>query len=104
MDDSEYGKILDLVVDLRGDRPKTTIRWYLQKILSRVWEQKECFDGKRPFGNSGWGHDLYAPLVKAGYVENSVEEDGDLDDASSEAAYEIISNLIDYIFRSTKKS
>jgi hypothetical protein len=34
-----------------------TVRDYLFKILMMVWD--EGFDGKRPFGNSGWDHELY---------------------------------------------
>ncbi len=46
-----------------------TIRNYLYALLSTLWQEEERFSGKRPFGNSGWEHDLYRPLALAGYVD-----------------------------------
>lgn len=37
-----------------NDADAATIRDYLKALLLRLWEQGEGFDGKRPFGNSGW--------------------------------------------------
>lgn len=46
-----------------------TVRGYLRELLSTVWSEGESFDGKRPFGNSGWELDLLVPLAKAGFVD-----------------------------------
>ena len=55
-----------------------TVRQYLHALLRAVWEDQEGFSGKRPFGNSGWEHDLYGPLAKAGFVDlGPLDEDGD---------------------------
>ena len=51
-----------------------------------VWEDRECFNGKRPFGNSGWEEDLYT-LVKAGYVE----------EVDTKSANKMICSVIDYL-------
>jgi hypothetical protein len=46
-----------------------TVREYLLALLSELWREEEGFSGKRPFGNSGWQHDLYDPMARAGLVE-----------------------------------
>jgi hypothetical protein len=53
-----------------NDADAETIRDYLVTLLSVVWDGQEGFSGKRPFGNSGWVHDLYAPLIKAELIES----------------------------------
>ena len=53
-----------------------TVRDYLTRLLLKVWEEEECFNGKRPWGNSGWSHDLHTPLIKAGFIEGKVDEEG----------------------------
>lgn len=66
-----------------NDANAPTIRDYLIRLLSLVWEEGEGFNGKRPFGNSGWEYDLYVPLVRAGMIEGTFDHDGypeDLDD------------------------
>jgi len=50
-----------------------TIRDYFHSLLTTLWEEGEGFSGKRPFGNSGWEHDLYRPLALAGYVEGDAD-------------------------------
>lgn len=51
-----------------------TVREYLQALLTTVWEEKESFSGKRPFGNSGWEHEVFTPLVKAGFISGTFDE------------------------------
>jgi hypothetical protein len=48
-----------------------TVRDYLFELLIAVWDEGESFSGKRPFGNSGWEYDLYAPLIQAGLSKAS---------------------------------
>lgn len=66
-------EILDLPME-ENDAGADTIRLYLKALLARVLLDYEGFSGKRPFGNSGWMHDLYRPLVTAGLVAG--DEDG----------------------------
>lgn len=42
-----------------------TCREYLCTLLQTVWDEKEGFSGKRPFGTSGWEHDIYGALADA---------------------------------------
>lgn len=62
-----------------NDAEAATVRGYLTALLTAVWTEKEGFSGKRPFGNSSWECDLYVPLIKAGAVEGTFDEDGYLD-------------------------
>lgn len=62
----------------RNDAGAETIGQYLSRLLSRVWDEEEEFDGKRPFGNSGWQSEVYAALdnsefAAGGYVTSSHE-------------------------------
>jgi hypothetical protein len=53
-----------------------TMRDYLHELLVTLWQDGEGFSGKRPFGNSGWEWDLYAPLIRGGYVDGVLDSDG----------------------------
>jgi hypothetical protein len=87
--------ILDLPME-QNDSKATTIRGYLKALLTDLWEEGECFSGKRPFGNSGWEWDLYRALVKGGAIKGRIDEDGlqDCDEvAGNNAIFEAIDAL-----------
>lgn len=67
-------EILDLVLPRNGAGAET-VRDYLKELLRILWVEEECFDAKRPFGNSGWWHDVIEWVVKSGLVENPEEAD-----------------------------
>jgi hypothetical protein len=80
-----------------NDSGADTIRGYLVALLRELWAEGEGFSGKRPFGNSGWKWDLYAALVKAGFVVGTFDEDGYLEDlprASQDDAEALIAAAI----------
>lgn len=52
-----------------NDAGANTIRGYLVALLAELWEKGEGFSGKRPFGNSGWEHELYRALADDGEIE-----------------------------------
>lgn len=84
------GEVVDLDAVLAAppgdnDSGSDTIRGYLVALLRNLWDEGEGFSGKRPFGNSGWEWDLYAALVRAGFIAGTFDEDGYLDDLSSES-------------------
>lgn len=60
----------------QNDAGAETIGEYLTFLLELVWEEEEGFDGKRPFGNSNWQHEVYQALIKAGVVEGKLDQDG----------------------------
>ena len=74
-----------------------TIRDYLYELLSLVWAEGEEFNGKRPFGNSGWEHDLYFPLVESGYIDGKTNE-GYLVHLDRIAAHAFVQRLISAAF------
>lgn len=67
-----------------NDAGVETVREYLFKLLYDVWLYDEGFDGKRPFGNSGWKWELYIALIRAGIVNGSFDEYGYVDEFSDE--------------------
>lgn len=75
------------------------LRDYLRLLLRNLWAQGEGFSGKRPFGNSGWEHDIYSFLVKNKFVEGSLDENGYLEDYNRESANTLVFDLINYIFK-----
>jgi len=60
-------QILDLDLE-PNDAGAATVRDYLIELLRLVWEHEQGFSGKRPFGNSGWQHDLYVPMAEQGWI------------------------------------
>lgn len=86
-------EILSLPMD-DNDADAATVGDYFVKLLISLWKQGEGFSGKRPFGNSGWEHELYIPLVKAGLVKGSIDEDGYILDYDRKAADKLIEQAI----------
>lgn len=77
-----------------NDSGADTIRGYLVELLASVWRDGDCFNGKRPFGNSGWQWDLHKPLVQAGFIAGTIDEDGYLDDCDETAGEALIAAAI----------
>lgn len=76
-----------------------TIRDYLRILLETLWDEGEGFSGKRPFGNSGWEHELYRPLVKHGFVRGTLDEDGYIEEFDLDTANRLVFDLIRFIFK-----
>lgn len=74
-----------------------TVRDYLFKILMMVWDEGEGFDGKRPFGNSGWDYELYRVLVMNGFTPGKIDNDGCIKSIDKCVAHEYVSGLIRYM-------
>ncbi len=49
---------------------------YFKALVSQVWKDGEGFSGKRPWGNSGWQHDVYEILASEGVVPGRMDEEG----------------------------
>lgn len=80
-----------------------TIRDYLRVLLETLWDEGESFSGKRPLGNSGWEYDLYGPLVKAGFIQGRIDEDGYVDEIYREGdAREFVRKVIAAAFEEPK--
>ena len=89
--------ILDVKME-DNDASAKDIRGYFHALLKAVWQEGECFCGKRPFGNSGWEYDLYEALVKAGKVKGDIDDDGYLNECDTKTADKIIFDAIDECF------
>lgn len=66
-----------------NDSGADTVKGYLKALLTTLWEEGEGFSGKRPFGNSGWDHDLAKALVKQKIIKGRIlteMEDGEIID------------------------
>lgn len=69
-----------------ADIGATTVKGYLKTLLEAVLIEEESFSGKRPFGNSGWKHDIGRGLVMAGAIKGAIDpEYGDCDFDMGEA-------------------
>lgn len=77
-----------------NDAGAATIHDYLITLLALLWNEKEGFDGKKPFGNSDWDGEVVETLVRAGLVAGTVNEDGDTDDWDWDAADELVATAI----------
>jgi hypothetical protein len=57
------------------DIGRVTARGYLKALLEELLLKGESFSGKRPWGNSGWEHELAMPLCKAGVIEATIDDE-----------------------------
>jgi hypothetical protein len=78
-----------------NDAKAATIRDYLVTALATLWSEGENFSGKRPFGNSGWEWDLLVPLITAGAITGTLDEDGYIDDVDEGAGNALIASAIE---------
>jgi hypothetical protein len=69
-------ELLDLALP-ENDSGASTVRGYLVALLTRLWQEDECFSGKRPFGNGSWQSDIYDAMAKAGIVAGDHDPDED---------------------------
>lgn len=60
----------------QNDANAKSVRDYLRRLLTELFDAEEGFSGKRPFGNGGWMRELQAPLIKAKYIKGRLDEDG----------------------------
>lgn len=93
-----------------SDHGDITVRTYLHKLLSTLWDEQEGFNGKRPFGNSGWEYELHYPLIKNGFVPGDIEQEDDGDDNPWGASptdrvqmWDYVQTLIDAVFFGVEK-
>lgn len=101
MDNKKFQEALNIRFDSDAGK-NITIRDYLMELLTKVWIEEEEFDGKRPFGNSGWQYDLYQPLIKYGFIEGKLDEDGYVESANTKQADDFVLNMIKFVFNGEK--
>jgi hypothetical protein len=69
--EDELRRLMDTSFYERDHGKEMTIRDYFKLILLKLWKEDECFDGKRPFGNSGWQEQIHKLLEEKGYLISS---------------------------------
>lgn len=89
-------QVLDLAMP-DNDAGASTVRGYLVALAREVWNIGEGFSGKRPFGNSGWHYEIYGPLVKAGWVKGTFDDEA-LDGVDTDTADELIQAALDELY------
>ena len=57
-----------------NDAGAKTIGEYIKKLLLKLWDEKEEFSVKRPFGNSGWDYELYYALANEGVISSITDK------------------------------
>jgi len=84
-----------LALPMQGnDADAATIGGYLIKLLATLWNEKDGFDGKRPFGNSDWDGELVVALIRADAVEGELDEDGYIERCDDDAVEKLIAAAI----------
>lgn len=85
--DEQVLQVIACPMEEPNDAGVKTVGQYLAELLAGVIEDQESFDGKRPFGYSGWYYtDLLRALVQAKIVDGRLDEDGDLQDCDWDRA------------------
>ena len=69
LSNEQVKQILETSFEERDSDQTMTVKQYLLKLLALVWEEDECFNGKRPFGNSSWQHQIHEILEDAGFYK-----------------------------------
>jgi hypothetical protein len=75
-----------------------TVRDYLRTLLETLWAEGEGFSGKRPFGNSGWENEIYAPLIGAGFLPGTLTSDGYIEEYDKKESERYVFKLIKAAF------
>jgi len=78
-----------------NDAGAGTVREYLVALAEAVWDQGEGFSGKRPWGNSGWEHDLYHALGARGHIRYEQDEHGYCESVDREAGHRLIRQALE---------
>ncbi len=80
-----------------NDAAAGTVGQYLFNLTSKVWFEQEGFDGKRPFGNSGWNHDIFHALLLNGVVDGVLDEHGFIEEINKSQVTEVMTELFTFL-------
>ena len=82
--------VLDLKFESDDLDKEITIRNFFFELMKELWIEQECFNGKRPFGNSGWDGDLICCLIKNKLITGEIDDDGYLEDYNEDEASKFV--------------
>jgi hypothetical protein len=89
-------QILALPMD-KNDANAATIGDYLVRLAEQAWVEEEGFSGKRPFGNSGWQHEIYIALIKNEAITGELDEYGYIEDYDGQSADRIMTDVLRFL-------
>lgn len=78
-----------------------TIEEWLKLLLLSLWDEREQFSGKRPFGESSWDFRIYEQFIKHKVIEGTLDEHGYVQDCSDEEMQKA-DHIIERIIRDWK--
>lgn len=81
----------------QNDAAAKTIGDYLVRLAEQAWVEEEGFSGKRPFGNSGWQHEIYIALIKNEAITGDLDEYGYIEDYDGQAADRIMTDVLKFL-------
>jgi hypothetical protein len=80
-----------------NDANAVTIGDYFMRLAEAAWVEEEGFSGKRPFGNSGWQHEVYHALVTNKVITGEIDEYGYVEDYDGQAADQITKAILAFL-------
>lgn len=87
----DFGNVIFYSSDLGRDM---SVRDFFKQLMITLFVEGEGFSGKRPFGNSGWTHDLEKTAVENKFVQGVIGSDGYVENIHSEEFDDLIFNTI----------
>ena len=103
-------EINDLQINVAGleESETVTLKQYFHMLLLKLWISEEVFDGRRPWGNSGWTYDVFVVLIKNGLIPGKIDNEGfveevDVDEAKAFVITEIINPIFNVAISYIKK-
>ncbi len=77
-----------------NDANAVTIGDYFIRLAEQAWVEEEGFSGKRPFGNSGWQHEIYRALITNEAITGDLDAYGYIEDYDGYAADQITKDIL----------
>lgn len=73
---------------------KITVKGFFKELLKTLFDEMECFNAKRPFGNSSWDGDLIVLFIKLGIIKGELDEYGYINNYDYKQYKKVIQSLI----------
>jgi hypothetical protein len=73
---AKFRKALQTKFEACDLNEEITIKNYMKELLIKLLIEQECFNGKRPFGESSWVHDIKVILIESGLMKGTVNPPG----------------------------
>ena len=84
----DYKAFGDIKIISYNIKEGTTLREYMQLLLTTLFEEGEGFSGKRPLGNSGWDYEVGKSIALAGFIDCDIDNFGSEDPLEWDVDYD----------------